>query len=288
MPKKPTTVVTGRRKILKVKVTKSVRPAKLKPTTKAAMMNVVNRILNRKSETKYLTDYSSGTGGTYNKWTGFNSQIVGAGQWGYALPQCVQGDNDYQRIGDSIVPTSCKTDLYFRLAPQGGQATQQNPVDITVVVFYGYCKKYKSLPDVTASSSGLSAQLLRVGQQDATTTLETKSFDGNIVDLTYPINDVVWHLKRKSVRLYKAPGVLNGGTASGVLSSGNKGIAHMRLDFTKMLPSKLKYDDATDTYPSNFAPVWAAGYYYNDATAADAGGGIVQLSAYPSIRFKDM
>ena len=175
------------------------------------MMNVVNRILNRKSETKYITDY---TDENANAWQTFNSQVFGANQWAAAIPPLAQGTTDYTRLGDSVFPTSHYTDLHFRINPVSPAYTSPNPVDITIVIFHGVCKKYKAPDEVRNNSAALCPTLLRLGQKSVGSGLETQPFMGYSQEMDFPINDVVWNLKKTTVRLYKAPGVLNGGAGA--------------------------------------------------------------------------
>lgn len=286
----PTTIVKGR-KVIRVKVpqkttkiTKTVRPAKLKDQTRVAMMNVVNKILNRKSETKYITNYRDDT---QHIWTQFNSQIYGPGQFGSAVPAMVQGTTDYTRLGDSVSPVKMYTDLRFRVKPVDPLTTNGNPVDITVVIYYGVCKKLKSVLDVAADAS-LPNTLLKLGYTSAVSGLETKPFMGYAEDTDYVINDDIWTLKKKTVRLYKTFGSINGPASPGVPSAPNRNEAHVRLNFTKTLPAKLRYDDAAGQFPVNYAPVYAVGYYYNDSTPPDTGAGIVEAIALEHLWYKDM
>lgn len=252
------------------------------------MMNVVNRILNRKSETKYVTSRPADANPfTY---TQINSTISGSGQWGSALPSLAQGTTDYTRIGDSIVPVSSKLTVEARIRPLAGTTSYGAPVDITLVVFYGYCKKYKQYGDVQSNAAALCTQLLKLGGVDPVTGLETTNFSGNAADDMLVINDETWHLRKKRFHLFKAPGQLNGTTGAGVLSTPDKNMARFTLDFTKMLPAKLRYDDATSALPDNIAPVWTMGYYYNDSTPPDttAGSGIVEYKSIRHLKFKDM
>lgn len=231
-------------------------------------------------ETKYVSNYAALE--TPNTYINVNSPIVSSTQWGSALPQLPQGLTAYDRIGDRVNPTSLKVAMNLRLTA----AAQTTPHDLTVVIYYGYCKKFTYYTDVVTNSIDLSDKLLRLGGQDGASQ-ELAPFSGIQSDACLPINKTIWALKKKTIRFYKAPGVLNGTTGAGVLSVPNKNNHTVILDYTSMLPAKLKYDDSDDVWPSNFAPVWSIGYYYNDGTAPDTGTGIVEYRDVRQLYYKD-
>jgi len=271
--------------------TRRRRPAKsgaskakvtLTAPTKSAVTAIVNQQIMKAAETKYVSDYAANT--TPNTYTTINSGISGATQWAYALPSLLGGTDTgspYTRQGGVIMPRQVKVALDVRLL------NTSLPHDITVVVYYGYCKTYTKYADVVTNSSDLCDQLLRLGGKTAGGA-ETQSFNGIQSDSHLLINTDVWHLRKETFRLNKAPGVLNGSGGAGVLSQGNKNNHSMLLDFSKMCPAKLKFDTTTDDEPSNWSPVFSIGYYYNDATAPDTGlSGIIAYQAIRHLTFKD-
>lgn len=272
-----------------VTISKKVKPAKLKDQTRVAMMNVVNRILNRKSETKYLTNVTNSSGAPYNSPVMFNSAVQGTSQFISALPSMVQGTDDYDRVGDSVVPTKLVNDIFIDFVPKSGQVGLDLPVDLTVHIFYGYCKKYKSWTDVNTNSSALADQLLKLGAKDPVSGSEFKPFVGLHRDTTLHLNQDIFHLKTKKIHMYKSPGYSNGVTSPGIISQPSKIHAHVKLDWTKMLPAKLKYEESADTLPSNYAPFWCIAYSYNDQSTPDTGAtGILEYVYTSHLSFKDM
>jgi len=233
----------------------------------------------RSAETKFVSSYASDA--TPNVYTSINSQIVGATQWGFGLPDLAQGTGSYTRNGDTITPRQSKVALDIRLTQTGA------PVDLTVVIYYGHCKKYTKYADVVANGTALSADLLRLGGVNSAGK-ENQSFNGIQSDSHLVINTDVWSLKKITFRLNKAPGVLNGAGA-GVLSQGNKPNHAVLLDFMPSgCPATLKYDTSSQTEPENWAPVWSIGYYYNDATAPDTGlTGAIEYKANRMLTYKD-
>jgi len=238
------------------------------------------------AETKFASSYASDP--TPNLYAPFNSIISGATQFSGCLPSILQGSGEYQRIGNLIQPISNKVALDVRI--KGGTTSSGFPYDITVVVYYGVCKKYKYHPDLSADSTNLALQLLSSGGLSAITSTETQEFGGIASDSHLPVNNAIWKLKKKTFRLYKAPGILNGAVGSGTLSTPNKNNHSCILDFSSFLPSKLKYDQDLDVDPSNYAPVWCMGYYYNDGTPPNttSGSGILEFKQNAMLLYKDI
>jgi len=240
----------------------------------------------KNAETKFVTNiYNDANPNVYSP---FNSAIAGSTQFSSALPDIGTGTDGFSRIGDLIQPMSLKTALDVRI--KGGTSSTGNPVDVTVVVYYGYCKKYRTWDEVSANSAALCEQLLRVGGISALTTLDTQGFNGIQSDSHLPVNTTIWKLKKKTFRLHKCPGYLNGSTSPGLLGGPAANNHSFILDYTDMLPAKLKYDQTVDVLPSNFAPIWCMGYYYNDGTAPNTGSGtgILEFKTNSMLYYKDI
>jgi len=260
---------------------KAAGGTKLTKPTAAAVRDIVKKTMMREAQTKFVSSYPSDA--TPNAYTNFNSTIVGPTQWGLGLPDIVQGDTDYNRQGDTIKPRQHKVALDIRFTA----GSLGFPHDVTVVVYYGVCKKFKSWTDVQTNSLALCDELLRLGGVNGAGE-ETQSFNGIQSDSHLSINTDVWNLKKVTFRLNKAPGVLNGAAGAGVLSQGNKASHAVLLDYASFLPAELKYDTSTAQIPVNYAPVWSIGYYYNDPTAPDTGlTGICEYKANRFLTYKD-
>jgi len=254
----------------------------------------------RTSETKFVSDYGSilTTSLAQNVFTSFNGQIYGGAQWFNCLPQLLEGTGDYQRVGSKISPRQVKVAVDVRIKPDGENFSTQYPKDLTVVVYYGYCKRFTTFGDVDANSGLLSNQLLRLGGVGAAggswTGSETKAFEGVVSDSHLVINNDIWHLRKKTFRLYKAAGYLNGTSVintNGTLNAPNKNSHSFMLDFGSMCPKTLTYNAATDASPMNWAPVFSMGYYYNDRTIPDDGStdhpALLEYRANKFLTFKD-
>jgi len=285
-----------------MKVVSTVRVPKAKPRTKAAILDVVNTLLNRKTESKYVSNWitcgglPAGTSAGTPQWENATQQLgfmPGATQlWSVALPAQVQGITDTTRIGDKIEPKGHSLRMTVRLArtitttsesPSSLEAAtysaQQLPLDITVYIFYGYVKSMKTYQG-GAASTYLGSSVVVSGQNEAgramTNLLDDgdgtfSTFDGSQENAQLPLSDYV-NMRVKKVRLRQAAGWINSSTgiASGAAiansDSQNQIMKQLTLKFKP--PSVLRYRNKTDIYPENYAPVYAVGYVYNDAMAS--------------------
>jgi len=245
----------------------------------------VKATMMKEAETKFVSDYNPDTANTY---TSFNSQVLGTNQWALGicpLSQATGQVNSYTRVGDTILPRQVKVLLDVRLKAQN--PANPTPIDIVVVCYYGYCKKYSTYDEVDANSTQLCSDLLRLGGV-TTGGAENIPFYGNRSDSHLLVNTDVWKLKKVEFRLHKPAGIVNGGAGAGVGSSQTKVGHSLLLDFGSMCPSeKLKYDTSADTKPINWSPVFSLGYYYADDTAPDTGAGILEYHANRMLTFKD-
>lgn len=134
---------------------KTAKTARLAPSTTKAVQAIVARTIGRAAETKFVSSYAADA--TPNVYTGFNSVIQGASQWSSGMPPLVQGQSSYTRNGEQVSPRQNKVAVDVRLRPD------VDPVDITVVCYWGVCKKYKTYADVVTNSITLCTDLLKLG-----------------------------------------------------------------------------------------------------------------------------
>lgn len=277
-------------------------------------------MLNRKTETKFIGQFMT-TNALQNGVSPFPParfqnviQPLGQGSdgnqyWQTALPAMIQGGlsstsiSDIVRIGDRIEPISLKTKLNIRLAQQpvadvyGAQAI---PLDLTVYVFYGIVKSMKTYQGATSLQD---TRIVVSGQTEASTAmtklldkgdLTFTPFDGSQQFAQFPLSDYV-SMKVKKIHLRQAAGWLNTNANNGSANPNTDSQNTIRKELTLKwkVPSKLEYKTSTDLYPQNFAPVFAVGYVYNDATASTNqaaptfGNGAVEYTAFSSLYYKD-
>lgn len=279
-------------------------------------------MLNRKTETKFIGQWMT-TNTLQNGVSPFPSpyfqnvvQTLGQGGvapalngqfWTPALPAMAQGGlgtsiSDINRVGDRVEPTSLKVKLNVRLAQQlvadvkGAQAT---PIDVTVYVFYGTIKSLKNYENdiavqdnrlvVSGSTEADTAMTKLLDKGDLTFT----TFDGSQQFAQLPMSSYV-NMKVKKIHLRQASGWINTGYQNGSALPNSDSQNTIRKEVTlKFKPPKLHYRTSTDVYPDNYAPVFALGCVFNDATAStnqvdpQYPNGVVEYTAFSSMYFKD-
>lgn len=251
----------------------------------SALTKAVTTIVNRQSETKYAAEMvldawsSPQVPSTY---VNFNSGIQNLTDWYRCLPLIPTGDNSNQRIGSKITPTQVKVHLNFKFDPTNSDS---NARDITVVVYCGHPKSVQAYSASTANSvwpAGTSTNTyLDKGNNSET------FFSGRWTDwVMKPATDNFTMKFKRSVRLYKPAGTQN--TNSGltsVTSAPQCYNASTTLVF-KNTPT-LRYTNSAADVPNNFAHCFAVGYYYNDGSNPDTGGGLLKVSARLEMFYKD-
>lgn len=258
-------------------------------SAKAAFRDRVKRILANQTETKMVSELLCSD-------VTFNSVITNPSDWYRAIPQLAQSTagTSYTREGKNVTPTSLKVHWNFKFAL--GDA---NTRDIFVVL---YCmqpkfQKASRRTDVNNQVSFYNSAYLDNGQGANT------YFDGTWLTTQYPIEKDLFTLLHKRIfRLSKATGSPNGSGVVGQYDGYGRGMYsvagkdNIRHTWTHKLP-KLNYDDGqynsitnpdvAAVLPQNTSPVWGVGYYYADGTAADTAGGILKVSCWTEMHFKD-
>lgn len=242
---------------------------------------IVRKLLGKQVETKYRGDWYR------TVWAYMNSQILGANQWYPCLPSVLQGTDEHQRVGDSVVPKKIQTKILLRLIPEDvdAQFKQADAKDVSVVIYYGYVRRHKSIPDVMAASADVCNNLLDYGDGTNTT------FDGTMENSQLPLNVRAVNMKRKVIRLVKGHGNANSQSADGrdtQLGFPYREQATVTLRFKHK--SKFKYDASADPYPQDYAPVVAFGYITNGQEYPPNAGGTspVQYKILNQMWYTDM
>lgn len=227
-------------------------------------------------ETKYRSEDLTFEGGPIDIYghvapTGSPTQLFNA------LPTLAIGPNGFQRNGQKVLPVKHTMELDFTFNNKyqaiGGGGLDACSWDITVHVWYGYAKRYKSWGDVSVNTSALVNEMFELGNGNSGV------FAGAPYDILKKVNSDVITVKRKSFRMYRPLGAQNEATLAGGLTTYYPQLIkkHLSLKFGKR--GSLLYDEAVP-YPENYAPFVIIGYEHNDATQAS---NTVYVPASPSI-----
>lgn len=270
---------TGRKVKARIPVEKTLRP-----TARQAVAKIAKSVMRRGLETMYIADNPEGN---YEAIYGDTIPSGGAVQIYSCLPQIVQTDDptSFGRRGVKIQPTRHATDLQFIFSNEllygsstPGARLDSLAWDVTVHVWYGYLKRYKSTDDVNGNKNFIASNLLEIDGS-----IQTR-FSGRMEDLMYEKNQEFGTLKHKSFRMYKASGNANNGAAT---EQYQPAVTAKTMRLSWKPPSNLKYADDTSFYPENYAPFILVGYHHNDGTQAsnsNNAGETTNLAQLPAIK----
>lgn len=252
------------------KVKRAVRS--LKPKQRAGVTAIVNRLLNRKSETLYAgpTNPSNYETSPFTAIYGSVYPTGGTPQLFTCIPQIAQGDATYERQGNKVFPTRHTTELRFVfnnaaiLIPPGGSTASpvsQAGWDINVHVWYGFAKRFKRVSEVITNEITLLQQQFQDGQGNS------HEWNGLLTDETLNVDREIMTLKHKKFRMYKNAGLANAGDVTAPSLSTPMSECH-RMTLKWNPPKALLYGEEGNLVPENYAPFIIVGYCHNDATVA--------------------
>jgi len=266
-----------------------MRRTRAPPKGKGTIVQAVQKVIDRSIEHKMVSE-------TMTSNVIFNSVITDPGDWYRCIPQLAQSTagTSYTRQGKNVSPTSLKVHWNFAFATSDASTR-----DIFVVLYVVQPKFQKASrrTDVNNQVSFYNSAYLDNGQGTNT------NFAGTWETSQYPVEkDLFTLLHKKVIRLSKASGSSNGsgvvgqydGYGRGMYAIGHRDcITHVwshhlpRLNYDDGQYNSITNPDVAAVLPQNVSPVWGVGYYYADGTAADTTGGILKVSCWTEMHFKD-
>lgn len=260
----------AKRVMRKVQVTKYSSAAAKRRQNQAKMKRVpfnerVTSAIARAQETKLkiAAPYNYNNGNTLEDFTQFSTAITGTSELYSLIPPVTIGDDDYQRIGNQIQPTSLNVKIQCSL---GALASSEVYVDFWFL-------HSKNIKDGRQTANIPIQKLLNDGQG------QNVAYDGTSYTGMLPINKTEFTLIKHVRILLKKPygdaqGLYSGAGASGSVQS----LAANTKNFSVKipLPKKLTYEQRTDYVPTNTFPFMAVGF-----TAADQFGGTALTPTLP-------
>lgn len=211
-------------------------------------------------------------------WTNFSTAITGVGELYGCLPQLTQGDDDWQRVGNVIAPTSCKVKLDMCI----GAHNDSDSYDLTVHVFFLTCPQVKMWNNYTAIPI---SSLLEAGNGGQV------SFDGTQFHAQYPVNrrnfKVIKHRQFRLVKGFGQPLSTPAATLSATDAVVSPSTQYVHITQKIPLPKKLKYQAGGTTYPTNYAPFMCIGYTRNDANTGAVSNHFIRALGQVQMSYKD-
>jgi len=226
----------------------------------------VTSVVRRLQETKFVIRPPSNfnTNATLEQFTAFTSGITSTNEIYGVLPNISQGDDDFQRIGNVIQPTSLTVKVNLAL-----NTTQTQSIYADV-----YFLTSKTIKDQNLVNGILTAQLMNVG--DGT----NAPYDGTSYTAMLPINRSEFTvLAHKRFLLQKGSNDPN--TAlTGTGSPATNTFAYTKSFSQKIpMPAKLIYEDRTRVQPANYFPFMVVGF-----CGSDTNGNLAPTSARVNVQ----
>lgn len=266
-------------------------PKKRMPKTKKDLTQLIKKVANSQSETKYVAEDILAA-------TNFNGKIGSSAEWYRCIPLLPQADDtsiaqSWTREGKQVAPVGklvCHWNFHLL-------RTMAYTRDIYVVLYVLQPKARRQYPvaDAGGQNPELWGTFLDDGQGNNTT------FAGVWRDSRLAIETDSFSLLHKKIfRLSKPSGLLTGQNViagsveggDGMYALSNPVACHHTAYIS--LPATLKYDDgAADTgevstlLPTNASPIWAVGYFYSTGEAADDVVTALTVEFRSEMKFKD-
>lgn len=248
------------------------RPGARKPVARLSkpVKRAVNTLINRKMETKYVSQVMTLTGedpiveiygDVYP-----NGTPNGPVQLWPIVPDVSEGDTEFTRDGVKIFPKSLVADVDLKFNNKtsaiGGNGTLDDcSWDITAHVWWGYARRYKNSDDINANKVAIVENMLEDGQGASVRWL------GGPLDHQLHQNNEFVSLKHTAVRMFRPLGVQNTGTLAGGVTTYYPQIIERSLKCRFKCPKSFKYNENL-SQPENYAPFIIIGYQHNDNTQA--------------------
>lgn len=207
-------------------------------------------------------NYNSGT--TLEDFVQFSTAITGTGELYALIPPVLVGDDDYQRIGNQIQPTSLTVKIQCAL---GALASSSVYVDFWFL-------HSKNIKDAKQTAQVAIQKLLNDGNG------QNVPYDGTSYTGMLPINKteftLIKHVRILLKKPYGDPQGLYSGAGAPPNSVYSLAANTKNLSVKIPLPKKLTYEQRTDYVPSNTFPFMAIGF-----TATDQFGGSALTPTLP-------
>jgi len=266
------------------------------PRSKAADVKLIKKVIKGQAETKMAVLYGNAVVGTapFGTSTQQNQFIVSnATDILRVIPPVLQGVDDNQRVGQTIMPVSqhvhCSVTISANTAGGAGFA---NNLSYNLVAV-AYCLQHVSYKTYTSlSTQNDFTQMLSLGNGG------TSNFNGSFEFSRLPVEKGYYQVLGKKMFNLRNSGVQ--ATTVGVPQAQwgtNANSAPVRHEWTwnlsKHLPKKLVYPETNTAAPgpndpTNSAPFWCIGYYQMDGSQSVTSPQVLIQQQYVSIlKFKD-
>lgn len=215
-----------------------------------AVRKIAKQVVRSQAETKFATVRLESNV--------VHNSAISSGDLLPILPRIPTGEDDWQRVGDTIRPT--KLVIRGTVSQDRTYANDNKVLLVRIVVLSA--KATKNRVATTSLFGTFASELLHPNLTDGSTVTQVKAFNGDQNDLHYPINTdafIVHYDKIHRIACCK-------GDEDTAVEENPAGFFRWKKSIK--LPAKLTYDPQ-QIDPNNFCPFYAIGYAYADGTGAD-------------------
>lgn len=217
----------------------------------------MNKIVKRTSETKFVigppTNFNTNV--NLEQWLAFTSGITSTNELYRLIPDVQQGDDDFNRVGNTIQPLSLSVKVNLA-------ATSSTSMSVYADVYFLISKTVK---DYRLTNGINTAKLLNAG--DGTNV----PYDGTSYTAMLPVNKAEFTvIAHKRFMLQK--GNLDPNAAlSGSVVPASDTFSYTRSFSQKIpLPKKFQYEARAQTQPTNYFPFMCVGFVGTDTNGNTA------------------
>lgn len=252
----------------------------LAPKTRKAVAQIARDAVKRVAETRLVQSVPQNYSVIYGSVLPSvnTSGVTGPAQIYSCIPETIQGDEDFNREGNTIQPVKHTTDVRctFSTTPIDSPPTttaDRCAWDITVHCWYGFVKRYKNVSDVLINAVPILGTMFDDGL--GTTTY----FSGSSMDEFLQLNKDFVSFKHKKVRMFKNAGASNNLDAV-VPAQQYPANEVARFHLNWKAPKSLHYATDGASLPEEYAPVIVLAYSHNDYSTSSS---TTYLSSAPVI-----
>lgn len=223
----------------------------------------MNKIVNRKEETKLKIDapYNYNSGNDLENFTQFSTAITSTNEVYSLVPKLLQGNDDFQRVGNSIQPVSLTVKVNLAMGDLGSSQVYADVFILTSKVTKDP-KLTANIPITTFLNDGNGSNV---------------GYDGTSYTAMLPVNKTQFNvIKHKRILLKKPYGDPQTLYTGGLSSTTSLAYAISSFSVKIPLPKKLTYLQAADYTATNSFPFMMIGFY-----AADMNGGVALTPKLP-------
>lgn len=237
----------------------------------------IDSVLKGKQETKFVlgAPFNRNTATDLEQFQPFTGGITSTNEVYCLIPKVIQGEDDFNRIGNIIQPVKLTTKVNVCINP-----TDPNSQSIYADIWFCTAKSVKAERN---SNQILTAALLNDGQGT------NVAYDGTSFTAMLPLNKSEFSLiSHKRYKLQKTSNDPNSKLTGGGNPASSLSAYTASFSVNVPIPTRYIYEDKADDTPTNAFPFMMVGFVGTDTTGDTSSiTGRVYVQAQSHLYFKD-